>query len=136
MGEFFFMRRLCIYILVFQICYLFGQENYRSVDDVKNEWSEYTNYQRDEMLSFIDFLFNEEYYDYFSGTLIGATPQASKRKINFSLGNVLQAKYLNDSNEQKVNLFSWRINTGYNLNNEKYKLSNLNSSIRSSLKNT
>ena len=63
MGEFFFMQRLCIYILVFQICYLFGQENYRSVDDVKNEWSEHTNYQRDEMLSFIDFLFNEEYYE-------------------------------------------------------------------------
>ena len=79
--------------------------------------------------------FNEEYYDYFSGALIGATPQTSKRKINLSLGNVLQAKYSNDSNEQKVNLFSWRINTGYNLNNEKYKLSNLNSSIRSSLKN-
>ena len=53
------MRRLYTYILVFQICYLFGQENYRSVDDVKNEWSEHTNYQRDEMLSFIDFLFNE-----------------------------------------------------------------------------
>ena len=57
------MRRLYTYILVFQICYLFGQENYRSVDDIKNEWNEHTNYQRDEMLSFIDFLFNEEYYE-------------------------------------------------------------------------
>ena len=63
MGEFFFMRRLCTYIIVFQVCYLFGQENYRSVDDIKNEWSDHTNYQRDEMLSFIDFLFNEEYYE-------------------------------------------------------------------------
>ena len=63
MGEFFFMRRLYIYILIFQICILFGQENYRSVDDIKNEWNEHTNYQRDEMLSFIDFLFNEEYYE-------------------------------------------------------------------------
>ena len=63
MGEFFFMRRLCAYILFFQICSLSGQENYRSVDDIKNEWGEYTNYQRDEMLSFIDFLFNEGYYE-------------------------------------------------------------------------
>mgnify|MGYP001159660634 CR=1 FL=1 len=57
------MRRFYTYILVFQICYLFGQENYRSVDDIKNEWGEHTNYQRDEMLSFIDFLFNEGYYE-------------------------------------------------------------------------
>ena len=63
MGEFFFMRRLCTYILIIQICCLFGQENYRSVDDIKNEWNEHTNYQRDEMLSFIDFLYNEGYYE-------------------------------------------------------------------------
>jgi len=63
MGEFFFMRMLYIYILLFQICNLFGQENYRSVDDIKIEWGEHTNYQRDEMLSFIDFLFNEGYYE-------------------------------------------------------------------------
>ena len=63
MGEFFFMRRLYAYILFFQIFYLFGQENYRSADDIKIEWGEHTNYQRDEMLSFIDFLFNEQYYE-------------------------------------------------------------------------
>ena len=57
------MRRLYTYILLFQICYLFGQEHYRSVDDIKNEWDEHTNYQRNEMLSFIDFLFNEGYYE-------------------------------------------------------------------------
>jgi len=57
------MRRLRTYILIFQICCLFGQANYRSVDDIKNEWNEHTNYQRDEMLSFIDFLFNEKYYE-------------------------------------------------------------------------
>ena len=57
------MRRPYTYILIFQICILFGQENYRSVDDIKNEWNEHTNYQRDEMLSFIDFLFNEGYYE-------------------------------------------------------------------------
>jgi hypothetical protein len=52
-----------------------------------------------------------------------------------SLGNVFQAKYSNRDKEEKINLFSWRINTGYNLNSKEFKLSNLNSSIRSSLKN-
>ena len=79
--------------------------------------------------------FNEEYYDYFSGSLIGSTPRNSNKKINFSLGNVFQAKYLDGDNEEKINLFSWKINTGYNLNSEEFKLSNLNSSIRSNLKN-
>ena len=79
--------------------------------------------------------FNEEYYDYFSGSLIGSTPRNSNKKINFSLGNVFQAKYSDGDNEEKINLFSWKINTGYNLNSEEFKLSNLNSSIRSNLKN-
>ena len=79
--------------------------------------------------------FNEEYYDYFSGSLIGSTPRNSNKKINFSLGNVFQAKYSDGDNEEKINLFSWKINTGYNLNREEFKLSNLNSSIRSNLKN-
>ena len=79
--------------------------------------------------------FNDEYYDYFSGSLIGSTPRNSNKKINFSLGNVFQAKYSNLDKEEKINLFSWRINTGYNLNSKEFKLSNLNSSIRSSLKN-
>jgi lipopolysaccharide assembly outer membrane protein LptD (OstA) len=79
--------------------------------------------------------FNDEYYDYFSGSLIGSTPRNSNKKINLSLGNVFQAKYSNRDKEEKINLFSWRINTGYNLNSKEFKLSNLNSSIRSSLKN-
>ena len=79
--------------------------------------------------------FNEEYYDYFSGSLIGSTPRNSNKKINFSLGNVFQAKYSDGDKEEKINLFSWKINTGYNLNSEEFKLSNLNSSIRSNLKN-
>ena len=79
--------------------------------------------------------FNDEYYDYFSGTLIGSTPRVSSKKINISLGNVFQAKQLKDDNEEKVDLFSLRMNTGYDLNKDEFKLSNLNSSLRSSLKN-
>ena len=79
--------------------------------------------------------FNDEYYDYFSGTLIGSTPRVSSKKINISLGNVFQAKQLKDDNEEKIDLFSLRMNTGYDLNKDEFKLSNLNSSLRSSLKN-
>ena len=57
------MRRFYTYILIFQICYLSGQEDYRSVEDIKNEWGKYTNYQRGEMLSFIDFLYDEKHYE-------------------------------------------------------------------------
>ena len=71
----------------------------------------------------------------FPALLIGSTPRSSNKKINFSLGNVFQAKYSDGDKEEKINLFSWRLNTGYNLNSEEFKLSNLNSSIRSNLKN-
>ena len=45
------------------ICSLSAQENYRSVEQIETEWIDHTNYQRDEMLSFCDFLFNEGYYE-------------------------------------------------------------------------
>tara|TARA_B100001564_G_scaffold51817_1_gene38704 strand:- start:36 stop:2360 length:2325 start_codon:yes stop_codon:yes gene_type:complete len=79
--------------------------------------------------------FNDEYYDYFSGTLIGSTPRTSSKKINLSIGNVFQAKKNENGEEEKIDLFSLRMNTGYDINRDEFKLSNLNSSIRSSLKN-
>ena len=79
--------------------------------------------------------FNDEYYDYFSGTLIGSTPKTSSKKINLSIGNVFQAKKNKDGEEEKIDLFSLRMNTGYDINKNEFKLSNLNSSLRSSLKN-
>lgn len=43
---------------------IFSQENlYRSVDDIKKEWSGYTSYQKEEMVSFSEFLFKEGYYE-------------------------------------------------------------------------
>tara|TARA_B100000963_G_scaffold189109_1_gene164545 strand:+ start:2748 stop:6002 length:3255 start_codon:yes stop_codon:yes gene_type:complete len=79
--------------------------------------------------------FNDEYYDYFSGTLIGSTPKTSSKKINLSISNVFQAKKNKDGEEEKIDLFSLRMNTGYDINKNEFKLSNLNSSLRSSLKN-
>ena len=79
--------------------------------------------------------FSDEYYDYFSGTLIGSTPKTSSKKINLSISNVFQAKKNKDGEEEKIDLFSLRMNTGYDINKNEFKLSNLNSSLRSSLKN-
>ena len=42
---------------------LISQENYRSTTQIESEWGNYTKFQRDEMISFCDFLFNERYYE-------------------------------------------------------------------------
>ncbi len=57
------MRNIIKYILIIIATLLFGQESYRSVDQIKLEWNEHTSYQRDEMISFCDFLFNEGHYE-------------------------------------------------------------------------
>lgn len=51
-------------ILIILMSLSFAQQSsYRSTDEIKNEWTEYTDYQRDEMVSFCDFLFQEKYYE-------------------------------------------------------------------------
>ena len=67
--------------------------------------------------------------------MIGSTPRTSSKKINLSIGNVFQAKKNENGEEEKIDLFSLRMNTGYDINRDEFKLSNLNSSLRSSLKN-
>ena len=79
--------------------------------------------------------FNDEYYDYFSSSIIGSTPTTSTKKLSLSLGNVFQAKIKDGEKEDKVNLFSWGISSGYNFNADQFKASNISSSIRSNLKN-
>ena len=49
-----------VFILVFPVS---GQQRYRSANDVKEEWADYTAFQRDEMVSFCDFLFKEKHYE-------------------------------------------------------------------------
>ena len=39
------------------------QDRYRSIEQIESEWGDYTKFQRDEMISFCDFLFNEGYYE-------------------------------------------------------------------------
>ena len=42
---------------------LASQQGYRSVDQIESEWEGHTKFQRDEMISFCDFLFNEGYHE-------------------------------------------------------------------------
>ena len=61
------MNRLPVIFLPFLIFALLqsatGQKEYHSVEEIEREWEEYTSFQRDELLSFCDFLFQEEYYE-------------------------------------------------------------------------
>lgn len=52
------------FILWFFFSILFSQQDlYRSVDDIKKEWSGYTKYQKEELISFSEFLFKEGHYE-------------------------------------------------------------------------
>ena len=44
---------------------LFSQINYRSVDEIESDWSGYTSFQKEEMLTFCNFLFKEKHYERF-----------------------------------------------------------------------
>mgnify|MGYP001266560076 CR=1 FL=1 len=44
-------------------CQLISQQVYRSVEEIESEWGGYTEYQRDEMIAFCDFLFKEGHYE-------------------------------------------------------------------------
>ncbi len=61
------MNRLPVIFLPFLIFALLqsakGQKEYHSIEEIEREWEEYTSFQRDELLSFCDFLFQEEYYE-------------------------------------------------------------------------
>ena len=56
------MLKLILY-LFFVLSMSFSQQSYLSADQIELEWEGYTKFQRDEMVSFCDFLFNEGYYE-------------------------------------------------------------------------
>ena len=51
-------------IILFLYGQIFAQKNiYRNVDDIEKEWQGYASYQKEEALSFCDFLFKEGHYE-------------------------------------------------------------------------
>ena len=73
------------------------------------------------------------YFDRFSGTLAGGTPRGESQTLNLSVNNVFQAKIVDDDIEKKIDLFSWRFNTGKNFVLEQFQWSNINSSVRANV---
>ena len=58
------MRYIIIKLLVgLTFSFVLSQQPYRSVEHIQEEWTDYTSYQREEMVSFCDFLFREGQYE-------------------------------------------------------------------------
>jgi hypothetical protein len=58
------MRKTIFRIFVYLIVSLvLSQQPYRSVEQVQEEWTDFTSYQREEMVSFCDFLFREGHFE-------------------------------------------------------------------------
>jgi len=76
---------------------------------------------------------NKLYHDRFSGTMAGGTPRNESQAMTFSVNNNFQAKVSQGDKEKIINLFSWRMNTSYNMVAEQFKFSNLSSSLRSKI---
>ena len=52
-----------ILLLIILFSFTNAQEQYLSPDDVKNEWQDYTKFQREELVNFATFLYNEGFYE-------------------------------------------------------------------------
>ena len=55
--------RLFLFYLFILTGSMQGQKHYNSVGEIKEEWGNYSKFQRDEIVSFCNFLFEEKHYD-------------------------------------------------------------------------
>ena len=102
---------------------------------VKNEREEYLRVNKFGYIDNYEDLSTGEIikHDKFAGTMAGSTPSNEQKNINFSLNNIFQAKSIINEEEKKFDLFSLRMSSSYNFSAEKYKFSNLRSSLRSKI---
>ena len=63
-------------------CQLISQQAYRSVEEIESEWGGYTEYQRDEMIAFCDFLFKEGHYERFITTSFKLLYKLERNNLN------------------------------------------------------
>ena len=57
------LRQLRVIItFLFCVCVVYGQ-NFRTVDDIKDDWQDHTTFQKHELLSFCDFLIDGGHYE-------------------------------------------------------------------------
>ncbi len=83
--------------------------------------------------TYLDSTGNEVVFDRFAGTMAGSTPRSESKSLNFSLNNIFQGKIDEGDKEKKVDLFSWRMSSGYNFAADQFQLANLRSSVRSKI---
>tara|TARA_B100000029_G_scaffold516663_1_gene632419 strand:+ start:5320 stop:6249 length:930 start_codon:yes stop_codon:yes gene_type:complete len=55
--------KLIVIIALFLSSILLSQTTYNTVADIEEQWRKYTSYQKDELKSFCDFLFNEGHFE-------------------------------------------------------------------------
>ena len=55
--------KLKLIIIFLSLGFLSAQQRYLSPDDVKVEWQNYTSFQRQELVNFATFLYDEEFYE-------------------------------------------------------------------------
>ena len=56
------MKKIILILLIFSV-QIFSQQKYLSKEDIKNEWSEYTSFQKSELINHSNLLFNEGKYE-------------------------------------------------------------------------
>ncbi|MCH7762742.1 MAG: hypothetical protein IIB95_03270 [Candidatus Marinimicrobia bacterium] len=57
------MRKKMILMIILLISVLIGQDQYRSIQHAQDDWQDYTQFQKHELLSFCDFLITEGIYE-------------------------------------------------------------------------
>ena len=57
-----FVKPRIIIVLLFSITISYSQD-YRNVDEIKDDWQEHTTFQKHELLSFCDFLIGDGHYE-------------------------------------------------------------------------
>ena len=55
--------KLKIIIIFLLLDSMSSQQKYLSPEDVKSEWQDYTSFQRQELVNFATFLYDEEFYE-------------------------------------------------------------------------
>ena len=59
----FLRSSVLLFIVIFLPSYLFSQQQYLDVDDIKKEWKDFTSFQRQELINYTMFLYNEGFYE-------------------------------------------------------------------------
>ena len=60
-SKIFLRSKISLLIILFSL--INAQEEYLSTDDVKTEWQNFTKFQRQELVNFATFLYNEGFYE-------------------------------------------------------------------------